>query len=66
MRKITGRDLVGLAVPIVMLIAMTPVLIREYGWVGGLVFPVTAVPFLLWLWVSRIREYPEDTWRPRL
>jgi hypothetical protein len=66
MRKITKRDIAGLAVPAALLIAITPILIREYGWFGGLIFPVTAIPFVLWQWIARIRKYPEDTWRPRL
>lgn len=66
MRKITGRDLLALAVPAILLIAITPLLAREYGWAAGLVFIVGAIIFVLWQWRSRIRKYPEDTWRVRL
>jgi len=62
-RKLTARDWLALAIPAMLIAVATVFLSRDRGWIGGTFWFVTATAFVLWRWLKRIRDKPQDTWR---
>jgi lysylphosphatidylglycerol synthetase-like protein (DUF2156 family) len=66
MRKITRRDWLALAVPVLVILIVGISTGQNRGWEAGLITSGLMIAFVVWLWRRQIRQYPEDTWRARL
>ena len=66
MRKITQRDWLALAVPVLIILIVGISTGQDRGWAAELITSGLMLAFVVWLWRRQIRRYPEDTWRARL
>lgn len=65
MRQLQNRDFLALVIPMIAGTVIVSKEVKTRGWLTGVITAGFLITFVLWYWLSRIRKYPDDTWRAR-